>query len=537
MDNSLNHRFVSFLKIYSRAAALAGMAVGALVLAGWAAESVPLISVFPGLVPMNPATAVAFIMCGASLSLRHRAGGRALGAARALGTLVFLIGVCRLAGYAGWDIGIDRILFSAKLESVPFAPNRMAPNTALNFVLLGLSLGMLDVEVGKRLRPAQYFTLGVAFFALLAVTGYAYSVFAFYRVTSYIPMAFNTALTFLLLTTGTLCARPDKGWMALVCADTVGGILARRLLPAAVLVPFGLGWLCLKGQLAGYYAADFGVSLLVLATMVAIMGFVLGISASLHHTDLKRRSAEEKIQALNQALSRNAAQLAAANKELEAFSYSISHDLRAPLRAINGFNRILEEDYGNKLEAAGRDCLQRVHNATRKMSELIDGLLNMARLTRQELRKETLNLSALAREIAEELRKIQPDRAAEFVIQEGLWASGDRALLRAVMENLLGNAWKYSSKKSSARIEIGMEQPQDGHAVYFVRDNGAGFNPAYGQKLFSVFQRLHSAEEFPGTGVGLATVQRIIQRHGGRIWAESVPNQGATFRFSLPLDG
>lgn len=225
-------------------------------------------------------------------------------------------------------------------------------------------------------------------------------------------------------------------------------------------------------------------------------------------------------------------QLEATNKELEAFSYSVSHDLRAPLRAIEGFSQALLEDYTERLDEQGRDYLNRVCGATQKMSQLIDAMLSLSRLTRGVMKREAVDLSALARTIADELQKTQPDREVEFVIAEGVTANGDATMLRIVLENFLGNAWKFTGKHPSARIEFGVKQV-DGKAAYFVRDDGAGFDIAYADKLFTAFQRLHTEAEFPGIGIGLATVQRIIHRHGGRVWAEGEVEKGATFYFTI----
>ncbi len=225
-------------------------------------------------------------------------------------------------------------------------------------------------------------------------------------------------------------------------------------------------------------------------------------------------------------------ELEAINQELEAFSYSVSHDLRAPLRAIDGFSRILLTDYADRLDETGRDRLGRVRRAAQHMATLIDDLLKLSRVTRTELKREEVDLSALARELADDLRKQAPDRNVQFIIAPDLLAHGDKGLLRIALDNLLGNAWKFTGGRDEARI--GMElAPGQGSQTYVVSDNGAGFDMAYADKLFGVFQRLHDTSEFPGTGIGLATVQRIIHKHGGRIWAESEVGKGARFYFTL----
>lgn len=247
-----------------------------------------------------------------------------------------------------------------------------------------------------------------------------------------------------------------------------------------------------------------------------------------------QRQAEDAIKALNEDLRHRAALLEAANKELEAFSYSVSHDLRAPLRSISGFAEVLVEDYRDRLDATGQDYLRRIREASQRMAALIDDLLNLSRLTRGDLRREPVDLSAVARLIASDLQQERPDRQAEFVIAPGLQARADPRLARTLLQNLIGNAWKYTSKHPSARIEFGSySRDGDGQTVYFVRDDGAGFDMAYADKLFGAFQRLHGMKDFPGSGIGLATVQRIINKHGGEIWAEAAVERGATFHFTL----
>ncbi len=247
-------------------------------------------------------------------------------------------------------------------------------------------------------------------------------------------------------------------------------------------------------------------------------------------TDLQE--SQQKVQKLNADLILRATQLESANKELESFSYSVSHDLRAPLRSIDGFSQALLEDYEDTLDEQGKGYLHRVRAASQRMAQLIDDLLNLSRVSRAEMTNEKVNLSEIARGIAQELQRTEPGRRVIFNIAEGITVEGDARLLRVVLDNLLGNAWKYTSKREHATIEFG--GMNDSEIVsYFVRDNGAGFDMAYSNKLFGAFQRLHGTDEFPGTGVGLATVQRIIHRHGGKVWAEAENEKGATFYFTI----
>jgi signal transduction histidine kinase len=246
-----------------------------------------------------------------------------------------------------------------------------------------------------------------------------------------------------------------------------------------------------------------------------------------------RREATETAKALAETRATLLRDVERKNKELEAFSYSVSHDLRAPLRSIDGFSQALLEDYGDKLDDTGQGYLRRVRAAAQRMGELIDDLLQLSRVDRAELRKEPVNLSEIAVAIAESFRKAEPGRTVEFVARPDIIAYGDARLLRIVLENLLGNAWKFTSKAERPTIEFGAEDRE--HRRYcYVRDNGVGFDPERASRLFAPFQRLHAQAEFPGTGIGLATVQRIILRHGGEVRAEAAVGEGATIHFTLP---
>ncbi len=225
-------------------------------------------------------------------------------------------------------------------------------------------------------------------------------------------------------------------------------------------------------------------------------------------------------------------QLVASLKELEAYSYSVSHDLRTPLRGIDGFSQILLDDYSDRLDDQGRHYLQRIRKGSQRMARLIDDMLNLSRLTRSEMCHEQVNLSDIAQKIVSDLQATDPSRQAQFTIAPELIVEGDPRLLRQMLENLLGNAWKFTSKRSQAAIEFGITE-QDGEPAYFVRDNGAGFDMEYVGKLFTAFQRLHAVDEYEGTGIGLATVQRVIRRHGGLVWAEGEVDRGATFYFTI----
>jgi light-regulated signal transduction histidine kinase (bacteriophytochrome) len=250
-----------------------------------------------------------------------------------------------------------------------------------------------------------------------------------------------------------------------------------------------------------------------------------------------QRVAEAEVRTLNAGLEarvvERTAELEQANNNLEAFSYSVSHDLRAPLRTLSGYSEVLLEDYGDRLDETGRGYLGRIQAASERMATLIDDLLALSRVSRVQINLAPVDLSAEAAAIAAELQFRDPGRRVRFTIQDGIRVMADRGLIRTVLENLIENAWKFTAKDDGAIIEFGATTPEDGRVCCYVRDNGAGFDPAYAAKLFKPFERLHDAAEFPGTGIGLASVARIVERHGGRVWADGTVGGGATFYFTL----
>ena len=263
----------------------------------------------------------------------------------------------------------------------------------------------------------------------------------------------------------------------------------------------------------------------ILDLLVSSYEEALQLNGALQHS-------EREVRTLNADLESRAGELEAANRELEEFSHSVSHDLRGPLRHIDAYSTMLEEEYGDRLEGEGSEYLQRLRDAAKRMSQLIDDLLHLSRVTKVEMRREEADLTSLAHEVVFDLRSSQPERRVSVYIEPGMRALCDPRLIRIALENLLGNAWKFTGRCDDAVIEFGVTE-HDGVPTYFVRDNGAGFDMAYADSLFSPFKRLHSDSEFPGTGVGLATVQRIVHRHGGRLFAQAEVGKGAEFHFTL----
>ena len=290
----------------------------------------------------------------------------------------------------------------------------------------------------------------------------------------------------------------------------------------------GRRWSLYFATLQGFNkGAESNLPAFVLASGMGISLLLFSVSWMLVRSRLLAEDASKNLEDANR-------ELEGANRELEAFSYSVSHDLRAPLRTIDGFSQILQEDYETALDGEGMDYLGRVRAASAHMAMLIDDLLDLSRVSRRPLRREPVDLAGLATEIVEDRRAEEPERDVQFVTGEDIKAYGDVSLLKVALENLLGNAWKFTKRVERARIEFGVDRRSGvSGPVYFVRDNGAGFDQAYSDKLFGAFQRLHGQDEFEGTGIGLATVARIVHRHGGRVWAEGEVGEGATFYFTL----
>ncbi len=692
-------------------------AIGGVVCIGWILGVRTLPPLYPALASMKLNTALALIALGLALrfSIDHPGGSRTT---RVLGGCATAIAAATLAEYAlGLSLGIDELLLRDPATLV--APGRMSTATAACTLLLGAAVLWLES------KWAEWIGLLVALLAHVALLGGLYGVRDLGAIGPYAPVELPTASACYLLALAVVVARPERGVMKLVVSDSSGGLLARRLAPAAIVLPPLLALLRQWGQQAGLYGQGSGRALLVASSSVIFVSLIWWTASALARSDRQHHAAEEAIRKdeaearaelvrsndrlrvlagvsdalavvattyqglldkiarisadligdgcfvtlisddgerlvnaanahrdpqleldykthlagievstrtsssvyatvirteqpvradvdpttmvagtddalkpivarlnvhslavvpirahqavigtlsllrnqpgrsytdddatllqdladraglaienarlygeLEQRVRARTAELEAANKELEAFSYSVAHDLRAPMRAISGFSHALAEDYPDRLGTEGLAYVTRIKDAAVHMGQVVEGLLHLTYISRTALRRQRVDVTALANTVLARLQAAEPEREVEIVIEPGLVAYADRRLFEIALTNLLGNAWKFTGKRTQARIELSTI-PGARPTTYAVRDNGAGFEPAHAERLFAAFQRLHAGNEFEGTGIGLATVQRIIQSHGGRIWADGEVDRGATFYFTLESD-
>lgn len=635
---------------YARLFCLIVLLIGVLVLAGWQFHIDFIKYPIPGLVAMNPTTALGFIAISGSFlllaasktnQLAHRAG-------YVLAGMALLIALLRLEDFLLTpELNIDMILFSGKLaeDSPSNLSSRMAPNTAASFLLSAVSLFFIHTRKW-RIEAAQSIAFLIVVISLFSILGYLYEVKEFYGILEYLPMAVHTAVCFLLFAVSLLFFSSDRGLMKIITSPLAGGVLGRILIPFAILIPFGLGFLKLYAFWNFGFSVEFGAAALVLSIILVFVSLTWIVANSLNEKDQLRRDAqlqvqlaytilqssieslkdvlifsidthfkylnfnqsfkeatrqvygtevqignsmltsitriedrekakancEEALQGRNHStieifgdldrqyfetrynpihnqqgevigvtvLSENVTErklfeekIMTLNKDLEAFSYSVAHDLQAPLRLIDGYSSILIEDYSKKLDEEFQRLLKVISRNAQKMGQLIEDLLRFSKLGKSTVNKSHVNMKQVIKEVVtEQSELVDPGRLdIRLGTLEDLVC--DEVLMRLVFSNLLSNAIKYSGKREKSIIEINSMRSAD-KVTYSVKDNGTGFDMKNTEQMFQVFQRFHKPTDFDGTGVGLAIVDRIIQKHGGKIWAEGEEDKGATFYFSLP---
>ena len=520
----------------------AALTVALIGLLGWVLGAPALRSFADGQAEMKANTAIVGVLAAIAVLIEASASARrpARSVAAALGIAVAAISVASLIeALAGIDFGIDRLLFNDVAHPGAPHPGQMAPSSAVAFMLIGIAI-VLTVQ-GRRPLLRQFSSLCAAVIALIALLGYASDLPALYGFAADTRMALPTALLLMLLALGLLATQPGSGPMAYLSELSPGARMGIRLLPAVILIPTILALLRLAGTRLGLFGTATGSWLVYVATIGLFCGVIVLSARSLDTADEQRRGEvadqQQQVHELNatleQRVQQRTSELEAANHELEAFAYSLAHDLRAPLRAIAGFGATLERRHGEELGDDGRQLLSRIRRATGRMGDLIDAMLVLSEVTRRQLSFELVDLGEIAGEVADELRAEDETRSVQFEIREGLYVLGDEQLLRVLMRNLLENSWKFTEHRGDARITV----TRADRGVFAIGDNGAGFNMDFADLLFKPFARLHREDEFPGTGIGLTTAERIALRHGGALWGEGAPGDGATFFLKLDALG
>lgn len=508
--------------------------IALLVLVGWWFEIDLLKRIIPGVVAMNPLTAVCFILTASAFFLLLSPRARYRQSARILLALVAFLAVFVLVEYvAGEQTGIDTWMFRERVltDRQGAISNHMAVNTAFCFLLLSAALWLINRPGHRVQRIAAYLGLTSLSIAFLAVIGYLYVVDYFYQLLVYAPMALHTAISFFMLSLALFFAYPQQAMMTEIVSPRAGGVLARRILPAIFLIPVILGFLVSLGEWQEIFGPDFGLALFTLGSILLFLIIVWRLIKLLNRFAQAKEEAEEALQETNRRLTIQTTQLETSNRELESFSYSVSHDLRAPLRAIGGYAQVLREEGAEQLNDSEKELLQKITHNAEKMGELIDELLHFSRVGKSSIHQSPLNMGEIACNTFKKL-VVANKETVDFRVDPMPLAEGDDTLITLLYQNLISNAIKYSSKKSTPRIRVGATS-QGKETIYFVEDNGVGFDMRHYDKLFGVFHRLHTQKEFSGHGVGLAIVQKIVLAHSGKVWAESTVDEGATFYFTL----
>ncbi len=506
-------------------------------LVGWLSGRLVLASVQSHFIPMAPVTGVGFLLVSvAFLLLRVGRAGRLVSAGA--GGLVCALALARIvvmlrANVALPDIEAAFVSSPGTFGAVPLA--RMSPVTAIALAASGLAVVLLAFGRARARAIAGSLGLAVGFTGCTVLLGYAYGTPLLYGGVV-IPVALPTGVGLVLAGTVSVAFAGTDVWpLGPVMSHDARGRLLRAFLPATVsafLVATAGGHVLITRANANPALAA-AVSALAAAVIVAAIVWRIADSVG-HVIDSGEQHLRRRREDLEAAVASRTAELARTNQELEAFASSVSHDLRAPLRHMVGFAKLLEQTSGATLSAQGRAHLQRISDAGERMTRLIEDLLVFSRTAQAPVRATDVDLAGLATEVMSEIAGHLDGRTIEWHVSPLPVVHADRALLRQVFSNLFSNAVKYTATRPVAKIEIGAHGKENGEHVVFVRDNGVGFDMAYADKLFGVFQRLHRSEEFEGTGIGLANVRRIVQRHGGRTWADGAVDRGATFFFALP---
>lgn len=523
--------------------------LGFLFLIGWIFNIKLLQSPGSGFSTIKSNVTFGFILIGFSIFLIQTRGSnhsyRLTG--KILALLVFLIGILTLSEYLlGINLGVDQILFKEAAGALnTSSPNRMAFNAALNLVLAGLAMMLIDVKRGHTYEISQVLALFGGVVSLLALLGYTFDASILYQLPKFTGIAIYAAATFILVFAAILFTTPNKGVMKLVTSDSLGGYFARRFLPLIIIVPWLLGFIIKLGINYGLYDYAYGYALLI-ASIIVFLSIILWITSySIKNVETERNRVNEDLKKSKKELEKAKAELEekvkertialeTSNNELEHFAYVTSHDLREPLRMITSFLQLLERKYDHELDEDAHEYIGFAVDGAKRLDEMINDLLEYSRVTSGDRVFKKLDTQKILDKALLNL-KVSVEESGAVIIHENLPViNGDEKLMVQLMQNLIGNAIKYCDTNKTPEIHIAAKKEAD-HYLFSVADNGIGMDSKHLGKIFTIFQRLHRNDEYDGTGIGLAITQKIVQQHGGHIWAESAPGEGSTFYFTIPI--
>jgi signal transduction histidine kinase len=500
--------------------------IGFIIIMGWIFNIGTLKSFLPFFKPISPISALFFVLIGISLFLLQN---KHLNTFNIRITRLFMVIIALTSSLIiieyifNINLGVNRMLINYPLENIKIAI--MAFNTALNFLLTSIAIFMLDKQLNKGKYPAQYIILIVAIITLFVVAGYIYGASELYQLYFYTSMSFYTATLFTLTVPAVLFARPNKGLMKILTSERLGSSFARRILPLIIIIPLLSGLLAFLGERTGFYDTAYAISLMMILTIVFLAFMVWNSIKSINKVDAERQQTKEDLKSMVEALKHS-------NYELEQFAYITSHDLQEPLRTIASFTQLIEMRYKGRLDSDADEYIDFIVSAAVRMKEMIKGLLDYSRIDTQGGEFKPTDLEKVLNVALSNLNAAIKENNAEITHDPLPTVKVDERQFIQLFQNLISNAIKFRKKDEPPKIHIRAAKEDDKY-VFSISDKGIGMEIQYTNHIFEIFKRLHTIGEYEGTGIGLAIVKRIIDRHGGHIWFESEPGVGSTFYFTL----
>jgi len=529
--NSQN-QYKSKLQTLSEVLSIFIIIISILFLIGWAFDIGILKTPGPNYSTVKSNTALSFLLIGISIWLlqEKRINHRNILIARALSLIVLLIGSLTLFEYiSGVDLGLDQILFIEPTGAFQTgAQNRMSLVAVLSFLLTSISLIILDRKEDRNFQFSQVLIIIVGLIAFLVVLGYLYQTAIYPVINTTAPSPYGSIML-IITALAVITSRPDKGFMEILTSNRLGGVFGRRILLFIIIVPLILGWLRLLGERSGLYDAEFGTAITIFFTIMILIILVWLSILSIDRIDIRRRKAEKDLKSYVEELKRS-------NDELQQFTYITSHDLQEPLRSIASFAQLIEMRYKGKLDRDADDYINFMVDGAKRMKEMIQGLLDYSLVRNVDRKFKFLNTEEVLKQALNALKDLIKENNA-FITYDALPnVVADENQLRQLFQYLIDNAIKFRKSGERAKVHISayLDEKNDEY-VFSVTDNGIGLEQQYCDKIFEIFKRLHTIDEYRGTGIGLAISKRIIERHGGRIWVESRLNEGSTFYFTIPV--